>query len=191
MLAQRSAAAAKEIKTLIETSVGKVDSGARLVDQAGRTMAEVVTAIKRVSAIVAEITVASQEQSTGVGQVNDAIVQMDDVTQQNAALVEQAAAAAEALQEQAQKLAETVTAFKLETGSRPMAERAPRVERGGVVRLPERSGSARAEGEVGNAQRSSNIARLPTKRAVRHHGVATTVQGGADKAQAASEWAQF
>ena len=112
-LAQRSAAAAKEIKSLIEDSVGKVDSGAKLVDEAGRTMQEIVASVKRVTDIMSEITAASQEQSAGIEQVNQAITQMDEVTQQNAALVEQAAAASESMQEQAQKLTQAVSVFKL------------------------------------------------------------------------------
>jgi len=112
-LAQRSATAAKEIKALIEDSVGKVDTGAKLVDEAGKTMEEIVTSIKRVTDIMAEITAASQEQSHGIEQVNAAITQMDEVTQQNAALVEEAAAAAESLEEQAKNLAQAVSAFKL------------------------------------------------------------------------------
>jgi len=112
-LAQRSAAAAKEIKELINDSVGKVDAGTRLVDQTGTTMEEIVASIKRVSDIIAEITVASDEQRAGIMQVNDAVAQMDQVTQQNASLVEEAAAAAEALQEQAQNLAEVVSVFRL------------------------------------------------------------------------------
>jgi len=113
-LAQRSASAAKEIKTLIDDSVDKVGSGTRLVEQAGKTMTEVVSSVKRVSDIVAEISAATQEQSTGIGEVNHAITQMDQVTQQNAALVEEAAAAAGSLQEQAAKLAQVVSVFKLD-----------------------------------------------------------------------------
>ncbi|MCP4407160.1 MAG: DUF3365 domain-containing protein [Gammaproteobacteria bacterium] len=109
-LAQRSASAAKEIKTLIEDSVGKVDEGSRLVDESGRTLGEIVTSVKKVSDIVAEIAAASAEQSTGIDQTNKAITQMDQMTQQNAALVEQAAAASEALTEQAQNMHE-LTAF--------------------------------------------------------------------------------
>ncbi len=112
-LAQRSAAAAKEIKQLIDASVQKVDAGSDLVGRAGATMAEVVAGVRRVADIVGEITAASQEQSTGIGQVNQAIVQMDQVTQQNASLVEQAAAAADALQGQAANLARVVSVFKL------------------------------------------------------------------------------
>jgi len=113
-LAQRSAAAAKEIKELITASVTSVDAGARLVDQAGTTMEQVVTSIRRVTDIMAEITSASQEQTTGIEQVNHAIGQMDQVTQQNAALVEEAAAAAASMQDQAATLADVVSVFKLD-----------------------------------------------------------------------------
>jgi methyl-accepting chemotaxis protein len=113
-LAQRSAAAAKEIKTLIGDSVNKVDTGSKLVDQAGNTMKEVVDSVKRVTDIMAEIAAASQEQSAGIEQVNQAISQMDQVTQQNAALVEEAAAAAGSLQDQSGKLAQVVSIFKLD-----------------------------------------------------------------------------
>ena len=116
-LAQRSASAAKEIKGLIEDSVGKVDAGGKLVDEAGVAMDEIVSSVKRVTDIMSEIAAASQEQSSGIEQVNQAITQMDDVTQQNAALVEEAAAAAESLQDQATKLAEAVSVFKLEAGA--------------------------------------------------------------------------
>ncbi|WP_307727702.1 methyl-accepting chemotaxis protein [Massilia sp. MS-15] len=112
-LAQRSAAAAKEIKTLIEDSVGKVDAGSKLVNAAGDTMSEVVVSVKRVTDIMAEITLAGQEQSAGIAQVNQAIAQMDQVTQQNAALVEEAAAAADSMQVQAQELLAVVSTFKL------------------------------------------------------------------------------
>jgi methyl-accepting chemotaxis protein len=112
-LAQRSAEAAREIKGLIGTSVERVEQGTRLVDQAGRTMNEVVASIATVTRIVAEISVASQEQSTGLSQVVEAISQMDGVTQQNAALVEQTAAAAASLKEQAVKLADEVSRFRL------------------------------------------------------------------------------
>jgi methyl-accepting chemotaxis protein len=122
-LAQRSAAAAKEIKTLIGDSVDKVSMGTMLVEEAGKTMDEVVSSVRRVSDIVAEISAASAEQSTGIGQVNQAIVQMDGVTQQNAALVEEAAAAAESLQQQAATLVALVGEFKLEGGEPQLAAR--------------------------------------------------------------------
>jgi methyl-accepting chemotaxis protein len=112
-LAQRSAAAAKEIKTLIGASVERVEAGTRLVADAGNTMTEVVDAAQRVSVIIAEITHAAGEQSQGIGQVNTAVTQLDQVTQQNAALVEESAAAAESLKVQAQQLAQTVQRFRL------------------------------------------------------------------------------
>jgi methyl-accepting chemotaxis protein len=116
-LAQRSAAAAKEIKGLISDSVERVENGNKLVDDAGRTMEEVVASIKRVARIVTNIADASREQSSGIEQVTLAVSQMDEVTQQNAALVEQAAAAAESLEEQAVSLAELVSVFKVAEGA--------------------------------------------------------------------------
>jgi methyl-accepting chemotaxis protein len=121
-LAQRSAAAAKEIRGLISDSVTKVEAGGRLVDEAGVTMQEIVQGIGRVTEIMADITLASAEQSTGIEQVNEAITQMDGVTQQNAALVEEAAAAAASLQEQATTLAQLVSVFNVGHG-RPGAMR--------------------------------------------------------------------
>lgn len=112
-LAQRSAAAAKDIKTLIGNSVDKVDAGSKLVEAAGKTMEEIVSSVTRVTDIMSEITAASQEQSAGIEQVNQAITQMDQVTQQNAALVEEAAAASESMKEQAGYLNEAVAAFRL------------------------------------------------------------------------------
>ncbi|WDZ95986.1 methyl-accepting chemotaxis protein [Herbaspirillum sp. WKF16] len=112
-LAQRSAAAAKEIKELIDDSVEKVGAGSQLVERAGSTMTEVVASVKRVTDIVGEITAASHEQSTGIEEINRAITQMDEVTQQNAALVEEAAAAAQSLQDQAGRLSEVVSVFKV------------------------------------------------------------------------------
>jgi methyl-accepting chemotaxis protein len=112
-LAQRSASAAKEIKTLIGDSVEQVEVGAKLVHDAGKTMDEVVASVRQVADIMQEITAASAEQSAGIEQVNQAVLQMDQVTQQNAALVEEAAAAAESLQDQAQTLTELVGVFRL------------------------------------------------------------------------------
>ena len=112
-MAQRSAAAAREIKALISDSVERVEMGSKLVNQAGTTMDEIVSSVKRVTDIMGEITSASQEQSAGIEQVNTAITQMDQVTQQNAALVEQAAAAAESLQDQARNLAKVISVFTL------------------------------------------------------------------------------
>ncbi len=113
-LAQRSASAAKEIKTLIGDSVDKVAEGSKLVDQAGATMGEVVASVRRVTDIMHEITAASQEQSSGIEQINHAIVQMDGVTQENAALVEEAAASAETMQNQAATLAQLVSVFRID-----------------------------------------------------------------------------
>ncbi|MFC0350512.1 methyl-accepting chemotaxis protein [Undibacterium danionis] len=113
-LAQRSAAAAKEIKSLIDDSVNKVTEGSKLVGEAGSTMDEIVVSVKRVSDVISEITAASQEQTAGIDQINVAIIQMDNVTQQNASLVEEAAAAAEAMQDQARNLSEVVSVFKLD-----------------------------------------------------------------------------
>ena len=124
-LAQRSAAAAKEIKTLIGDSVEKVSNGAMLVEQAGRTMTEIVNSVRQVSQIVAEISSASVEQSSGIEQVNRAIAQMDEVTQQNAALVEQASAAARSMEEQAGNLVGTVDRFVV-TGQAAQTERRER-----------------------------------------------------------------
>ena len=117
-LAGRSAQAAKEIKTLIGVSVEKVDSGSRLVSDAGKTMTEIVNSVKRVSDIIGEISAASSEQSDEISQVNTAVLELDQMTQQNAALVEQSAAAAESLREQAQRLAQLVSTFRLADASR-------------------------------------------------------------------------
>ncbi|MFL9885715.1 methyl-accepting chemotaxis protein [Paraburkholderia agricolaris] len=115
-LAQRSSAAAKEIKELIDTSVERVQSGSALVDEAGRTMTEIISAVQRVTDIMGEIAAASEEQSSGIDQVARAVTQMDEVTQQNAALVEEAAAAASSLEDQAGKLRAAVAVFQLEEG---------------------------------------------------------------------------
>ena len=114
-LAQRSANAAKEIKTLINASSEKVESGSKLVQDAGHSMVEILTSVQRVSDIIGEISAASTEQSQGIGTVNVSVTQLDQMTQQNAALVEQSAAAAESLKEQATRLASAVAAFKLGT----------------------------------------------------------------------------
>ena len=112
-LAQRSAAAAKEIKTLIDDSVAKVETGAKLVDQAGTTMDEIVASVKRVSDTIIQISNASEEQTAGIEQINQAIIQMDNTTQQNAALVEEAAAAAKSMHDQTIKLTQAVGTFKV------------------------------------------------------------------------------
>ncbi len=116
-LAQRSAGAAKEIKSLIKDSVEKVEGGTQLVDESGKTLAQIVKSVKQVSDIVAEIAAASQEQSAGIEEVNKAITQMDEVTQQNAALVEEAAAASESMDEQSRELVKVMGFFTLPTGN--------------------------------------------------------------------------
>jgi methyl-accepting chemotaxis protein len=126
-LAQRSASAAKEIKALIGDSVGKVDAGARLVDDAGRTMQDIVTSVKKVSDLVTEIAAACEEQDAGIRQVNVAITQMDQVVQQNASLVEEGTAATESMRSKAASLLETVARFRLDEGQvRQQPEAAPR-----------------------------------------------------------------
>jgi ABC-type transporter Mla subunit MlaD len=128
-LAQRSAAAAKEIKTLIGDSVAKVEAGTRQVDAAGKTMEEIVGSVKKVSDLIAEIAAASEEQDAGIQQVNTAVTQMDQVVQQNASLVEEATAATESMKAQAASLLQLVGRFRLEQGQAaytPVQPTAPR-----------------------------------------------------------------
>jgi methyl-accepting chemotaxis protein len=143
-LAQRSAAAAKEIKGLISDSVEKVEAGSRLVDQAGTTMDEVVGGVRRVTDLIGEIAAASEEQRSGIEQVNQAITQMDQVTQQNAALVEQAAAAAEAMQDQAHQLAALVGTFQTGQAAQAAVTRAaaPAKVRPALALVPARTAKA-------------------------------------------------
>jgi len=143
-LAQRSAAAAKEIKVLIDTSVGKVDAGARLADQAGATMQAVVESNRRVSEMISEISAASQEQTAGIEQINQAITQMDQVTQQNAALVEEQAAASEAMQEQARKLAQVVSVFTVGPAQRAAAAPTSAAQLGAAARTAPAGAGKRA-----------------------------------------------
>ena len=136
-LAQRSAGAAKEIKQLITDSVIKVEQGNALADQAGKTMGEIVTSVKRVTDIIADISAASQEQSAGIEQVNQAITQMDESTQQNAALVEEATAAARSMEQQSEHLVQTVAMFQLESArSVPTAAPTPIPRRAAVIEIP-------------------------------------------------------
>jgi methyl-accepting chemotaxis protein len=151
-LAQRSAQAAREIKTMISESVEKVDAGSRLVNAAGASMGEIVGQVRRVTDLIGEISSASLEQSSGIGQVHEAITQMDQVTQQNAALVEESAAAASSLKEQADRLTEAVAVFKLsstqmrqpiaQTGAGAMVVKpAPQVAFRAVPKAPPKSAS--------------------------------------------------
>ncbi len=166
-LAQRSSAAAKEIKTLIDDSVSKVDVGSKLVQQAGETMNEVVASVKRVTDIVGEISSASQEQSAGIGEVGQAITQMDEGTQQNAALVEQAAAAAQSLQDQAATLAQLVGRFKLDATQVQAAPivrtAAPAPVRAAVAKAPARPTPIAAKPKAAAA--APRIASAPAKSA--------------------------
>lgn len=171
-LAQRSATAAKEIKTLIASSVGKVDDGAKLVQEAGQTMTEVVSSFQKVARYITEIAEASREQSAGIEQIAQAVGHMDEATQQNAAMVGQAAAAAESLEEQARSLVHTVAMFRLDEAASSVA--APQ-----TTALVERRGP----------NRPKNVARLP----------ATTPSSTALKRVASAaalgrgdgEWAEF
>jgi methyl-accepting chemotaxis protein-1 (serine sensor receptor) len=146
-LAQRSAEAAKEIKTLIGQSVERVDTGTRLVAEAGTTMGEIVTQVKRVADLIGEIDSSSKEQAQGIGQVSDAVNQLDQVTQQNAALVEESAAAAESLKHQAANLNEVVGVFKLRASSgfvaAPPAKRSPSTVPKKPTIAPKRPGMAK------------------------------------------------
>ncbi|ASU36898.1 hypothetical protein hmeg3_00405 [Herbaspirillum sp. meg3] len=162
-LAQRSASAAKEIKSLIDDSVDKVGSGTRLVEQAGKTMSDVVSSVKRVSDIVAEISAATQEQSTGIAEVNHAITQMDQVTQQNAALVEQAAAAAGSLQDQAARLAQVVSVFKLDANGVAITPSytAPRANSGAATRSPLRNVSPERPAAITRGSREPATRLIP------------------------------
>ncbi len=184
-LAQRSAAAAKEIKALIGDSVDKVGAGTKLVDEAGKTMEEIVSSVKRVTDIMSEITAASEEQSSGIEQVNQAITQMDQVTQQNAALVEEAAAAAESLQEQAQNLAQAVAVFNIGEG----AAGAPAVC--GPEAAEEASEPVRPAVERRGPNRATNVARLNAKparaQAPAPHAKTAAAAGGADD----DKWEEF
>jgi methyl-accepting chemotaxis protein len=137
-LAQRSAAAAKEIKSLIGNSVEKVETGSRLVNDAGTTMREIVDSVKRVTDIMAEISAASSEQTSGIEQINQAVTQMDQVTQQNAALVEEAAAASEAMQHQAAELAQAVSIFRINGAMTAPAMPAPARTTAAAPQLPAR-----------------------------------------------------
>ena len=142
-LAQRSAAAAKEIKTLISDSVDKVNNGNALVAQAGKTMSEIVTSIKRVTDIMAEIAAASAEQSTGIEEISGAVSQMDEMTQQNAALVEEAAASAESLLDQASEMSQAVAVFKFDQASERGPSEARKIPRAAPRAVPPPARQAR------------------------------------------------
>jgi methyl-accepting chemotaxis protein len=177
-LAQRSAAAAKEIKQLIGDSVSKVEDGTKQVAEAGKTMEEIVNSFERVTGIMAEISAANHEQSAGIEQVNQAVTQMDEVTQQNAALVEEAAAAAESMREQAHNLTQAVAVFKLADGQ-PAAVVAKADKSPAAKVVQSRVAERRAAG------RAKNVARLPAKPAPKTAAAARAKTGTDD------EWNEF
>jgi methyl-accepting chemotaxis protein len=169
-LAQRSASAAKEIKDLINDSVDKVKAGSELVDESGKTLAEIMESVKKVTDIVAEIAAASEEQSAGIEQVNNAVTQMDGVTQQNAALVEEASAASKAMQQQSDKLVQQISYFR----ARGESSIAPRVE---VTERP----AARP------AAVSAQMKRRPAPRSAVAHAAPAMARASGDD----SSWKEF
>ena len=184
-LAQRSAEAAKEIKSLISASVDRVEQGTTLVDEAGVTMTEIVTAIRRVTDIMGEISSASVEQSTGVAQVGEAVTQMDQATQQNAALVEESAAAAESLKQQAQRLVQAVAVFKLtpgETGARPTAR---------VAVSHQTPSPYRADRVAPAERRGPDRARNVVRPAFRAKQAGPSAASGAHASTGTEEWSSF
>lgn len=169
-LAQKCAAAAKDIKVLIDDSVQKIDDGSKLVDTAGETMEGIVADVKQVTDLISEISAATSEQTSGISQVNDAVLQLSDVTQQNAALVEQSAAASGSLNEQAQRLVELVSTFKLENGqsnsanaSRVISVPPATIEEG--VRRSERPAAGTARGNGAAARGTAGPAKAATAKA--------------------------
>jgi methyl-accepting chemotaxis protein len=177
-LAQRSGAAAKEIKGLIDDSVGKVEAGSRQVAEAGRTMEEIVDSVRRVTDIMGEITAASQEQSTGIEQVNQAIAQMDQVTQQNAALVEEAAAAAQSMQEQTASLVQAVSVFKLDGREAPPAPAQPQARPQPGLPQPKAAPALKAPARVAAARLRAPQPSVPPR-------LATAAAAGA------GDWTEF
>ncbi|MBN3835731.1 methyl-accepting chemotaxis protein [Burkholderia sp. Ac-20344] len=190
-LAQRSSAAAKEIKVLIDASVERIRSGSTLVDEAGRTMSDVIGAVQRVTDIMGEIAAASEEQSGGIDQVARAVAQMDEVTQQNAALVEEAAAAAQSLDEQAGRLRETAAVFQLDDDAARPGAAAPAPV---AVRHAPRAPAAAVAVPVQAAARDDRDA--PPKRAAAAAPVRKPVTASAAPAQTAAtadadDWETF
>jgi methyl-accepting chemotaxis protein len=194
-LAQRSAAAAKEIKELITDSTGRVDTGTSLVNEAGAQMEEIVAAVRRVTDLMSEISASSSEQSSGIEQVSGAVTQMDEMTQQNAALVEEAAAAAESMREQAEQLVASVRVFKLASGgarsgrghvAKPVAtSSAPAASTSSRVTPAPASTSADQDAWDGKTERrgphrAKNVARL-----------GTGASAAPKKAAAGDDWTEF
>jgi methyl-accepting chemotaxis protein len=187
-LAQRSAASAKEIKSLINDSVKKVNDGTELVHQSGQTLAEIVSSVKKATDIVAEIAAASQEQAAGIEQVNRAVMQMDEMTQQNAALVEQAAAASRSMEEQAETLNELMAEFRISGATVPSRPRTPTQPRAEATpaqpqRLVERRGPNRP---WSNSPMATSQASTPSSAESSTEGVRARAMGGNS-----GEWEEF
>jgi methyl-accepting chemotaxis protein len=163
LLAQRSAEAAKEIKSLIGDSVSKVESGSNQVLAARETIGQMVNEVRRVTDLVGEITVSSREQSEGVGQINAAVTQLDQATQQNAALVEQTAAAAESMRMQTAKLVEAVSAFRVSGMAAPAVRSAPKAPVSKPAPKPAAKGAARAAAPTPAAPMAPSVAPAPVK----------------------------
>ncbi len=200
-LAQRSAEAAKEIKQLISASVEKVETGSRLVSDAGTTMTDIVQSVQRVTDMIGEITAASSEQSAGVSQVNKAISNLDQMTQQNAALVEESAAAAQSLREQADHLARELSMFKVNAASYGPAQAAIGAARGAAKVTaslsPARAASAPAAGgttasaaRIGTTSASAALAKAPAPSSVAKTGSQKNAKQGAT-AGAEEDWESF
>ena len=181
-LAQRSATAAKEIKGLINESIQRVTDGSELVDQSGKTLAEIVGSVKRVTDIIAEITAASQEQASGIDQVNKAIMQMDETTQQNAALVEEATSASQSMKEQARELMGQVASFQLVQMEQDQRQRPSAVQ-------PARKPNAPSTGPV--RKPLFNKPAVTAKRAEVKEAAAVGASNGKDRRQQDSEFEEF
>jgi methyl-accepting chemotaxis protein len=183
-LAQRSAEAAREIKALIGNSVDKVETGSRLVTDAGSTMNEIVASVQRVTDIIGEITAASAEQSSGLGQINGAVTQLDQMTQQNAALVEESAAAAESLREQAGRLASLVSTFNLGDGVQSVglsSDPAPKAQQQTkAATAAPRTPAAKTDKKPAPAPAKVNRQETTAAAAPLSHAPATTSAGGDD-----------
>jgi len=177
-LAQRSADAAKEIKALIVDSVGKVKVGTQLVDESGKTLEEIIDGTQKVADIIAEITAASQEQASGIDQVNNAIAQMDNMTQDNAAMVEEAAAASRAMQEQAQNLDRLMSFFRIEDESR------------GAALLAGRGGRPMANARLADSG-GDGKGSTPSQRPLSDHAAHEPQRQVKSSEKDSSEWEQF
>jgi methyl-accepting chemotaxis protein len=182
-LAQRSATAAKEIKGLINESIQRVSDGSELVNQSGKTLEEIVSSVKRVSDIIAEISAASQEQASGLDQVNKAVMSMDETTQQNAALVEETTSAAQSMRQQARELMQQVQQFKTNQADRPVA--APKLARQDGYQVGSKA--------VAQAHGPKGISKRPVVgKSVQHKELAGVVaRNGKDRRSSSDEFEEF